>query len=273
MSMFPMQDASSTLLSNTEVAEDFYLARLHQPPLAAAVVPGQFVQVKVSSRLSPFLRIPLSVGGVDRAQGCVDLLYEDMGPKSRALSRIGAGSEVGCLGPLGRGFPVPTDGHRAVLVGGGIGVPPLLFLGSELRARNIPVSLLVGARSASRHLPDAMLEAAAHEVATATDDGSGGHRGLVTDLLEFTLDEHGDCAVYTCGPHPMMAAVAAICRERALSCQASLEEYMACGFGVCVGCVVEMVPGDGEVVSPYERYGRICVDGPVFDALRVRWEK
>jgi dihydroorotate dehydrogenase electron transfer subunit len=159
-----------------------------------------------------------------------------------------------------------------VLVGGGIGVPPLLFLGSELRGRNIPVSLLVGARTASRHLPDDMLEGAAHEVATATDDGSGGHRGFVTDLLEFTLDEHGDCAVYTCGPGAMMAAVAAICRERAVTCQASLEEYMACGFGVCVGCVVEMAPGDGEVVSPYERYRRICVDGPVFDALRVRWE-
>ena len=273
MSTGPVQDASSALLSNAEVAEDFYLARLHLPPLSAAVVPGQFVQVRVCSRLAPFLRIPLSVCGVDRAEGNVDLLYEDMGPKSRALSRIGAGGKVGCLGPLGRGFSAPPDGRRAVLVGGGIGVPPLLFLGSELRGKNTPVSLLVGVRTASRHLPDAMLEGAAHEVDRATDDGSRGHRGLVTDLLESTLDEHGDCAVYTCGPVAMMAAVAAICRERAVACQASLEEYMACGFGVCVGCVVEMIPGDGEVVSPYERYRRICVDGPVFDALRVRWEK
>ena len=272
MSMGPMQDASTTLVSNAEVAEDFYLARLLLPRLSAAVVPGQFVQVRVSPRLSPFLPIPLSVGGVDRAEGTVDLLYEDMGPKSGALSRIGAGGTVGCLGPLGRGFSGPPDGCRAVLVAGGIGVPPLLFFGSELRARKIPVSLLVGARSASRHLPGAMLDRAAQEVTRATDDGSAGHRGLVTDLLESTLDEHGDCAVYTCGPHAMMASVAAICRERAIPCQASLEEYMACGFGVCVGCVVEMAPEEGKVVSPYERYLRICVDGPVFDARRVRWE-
>ena len=268
-----MQDAMTTLLSNEAVAEDLYLARLACSRLSAAVLPGQFVQVRVSSHLSPFLRIPLSVCGVNRREGTVDLLYEDMGPKSRVLSRLKAGSEVGCLGPLGRGFSMPPEGSRAALVGGGIGVPPLLFLGAVLQAGGYSASLLVGARTRSKHLPGAMLAEAAEEVVMATDDGSVGHHGLVTDLLKCTLAAHGDCAVYTCGPHGMMTAVAAICRERGISCQASLEEYMACGFGVCVGCVVEMVPEDGEVLPPYERYGRICVDGPVFDARRVRWER
>jgi dihydroorotate dehydrogenase electron transfer subunit len=151
-------------------------------------------------------------------------------------------------------------------------VPPLLFLGAVLQGENYPVTLLVGARSGPKHLPGAMLDGAADEVIKATDDGSVGHRGFVTHLLERTIDELGYCAVYTCGPRAMMAAVAAICRQRGILCQASLEEYMACGFGVCVGCVVQMVPEDGEYLSAYERYGRICVDGPVFDATRVSWE-
>ena len=272
MSCAPMQDATTPLLSNVEVAEDFYLARLALPSLSAAVLPGQFVQVRVSSRLSPFLRIPLSVCGVDRKAGTVDLLYEDMGPKSRALSRLKPGSRIGCLGPLGRGFTAPRRGCRAVLVGGGIGVPPLLFLGAVLQSENCPVTLLAGARSRSKHLPGAMLDGTADEVIMATDDGSVGHRGVVTDLLERTIDERGRCAVYTCGPRAMMAAVAAICRRRGILCQASLEEYMACGFGVCVGCVVRMAAADGECRSPYERYGRICVDGPVFDATGVSWD-
>ena len=127
--------------------------------------------------------------------------------------------------------------------------------------------LLAGARNAAKHLPLAALQAAAPQVRLATDDGSIGHHGLVTALLAEELAA-APALVCACGPHWMMRAVAGLCRRGGAACQVSLEEYMACGFGVCVGCVVETASGEG-----YGRYQRICVDGPVFDALQVRWEE
>ena len=265
-----MMDEKVRLLANEKVAQDFYLARLAAPHVAAEAVPGQFVEVRVGQGFSPFLRLPLSVGAADRQAGTIDLLYEKAGPKTRTLSRMLPDAETRCLGPLGRGFQAPPAGHRAVLVGGGIGMPLLLFWGQVLREREVRMVLLAGARVAGQHLPDSMLAAAAREVRRATDDGSLGHRGLVTELLAEELEKEDPCTVYSCGPHGMMAAVAALCREREVACQVSLEEYMACGFGVCVGCVVEVIPEEGA--SSYARYSRVCVDGPVFDARRVQWE-
>ena len=265
-----MLDERTEVCFNREVAEDFYLLQLQAPSIAAAARPGQFVEVRVSRRISPFLRVPLSVCQIDADSGTIDVLYEDMGPKTHALSQAKAGDVLDCIGPLGQGFRAPLAGTRPVLVGGGIGVPPLVFLGARLRAGGADPVLVVGARSAAKHLPDDLLGPAAATLLRATDDGSLAHQGLVTDLLAPLLAE-GGVEVFTCGPHGMMAAVAGLCRQAQVPCQASLEEYMACGFGVCVGCVVEIEPAEGQEQSPYERYRRICLDGPVFDAHRVNW--
>lgn len=264
-----MIDERVRLLSNDEVAEGFYLARFDAPHIAAVAEPGQFVNIEVGTGFAPLLRIPLSVCAVEPDAGHIEVLYEDMGPKSKGLSQLCPGAEPRCLGPLGKGFAPPPPGSGAVLVGGGIGVPPMLYWGATLRRQGREVALLVGARSKDKHLPDAMLDPAACVVRRATDDGSLGHAGLVTDLLREELAGDPVRTVYCCGPHGMMQAVAELCRERDVACQVSLEEYMACGIGICVGCAVELV-GD-EKDSDYTRYGRICVDGPVFDARRVRW--
>lgn len=267
-----MKDLRSAVLGNDEVARDFFRIRLEAPAIAEQARPGQFVEIHVNDSTAPFLRLPLSISAADTGRGTVELLYEDVGPKTHALSRVRAGDRIACMGPLGRGFGPPAPGHRAVLVGGGIGVPPLLFWGNVLlRTADAEVVLLVGAREAAKHLPDGMLANAAGRFERATDDGGLGHKGLVTELLEHELARGGGCEVFTCGPHGMMAAVAAVCRRAAVPCQASLEEYMACGYGVCVGCVVEVRPENGESGSPYAKYSRVCVDGPVFDAHRVCW--
>ena len=266
-----MQEVPSELISNDEVAEDFYLARLNNAAVAKGAVPGQFLQIRVTEELSPFLRIPLSIGGVDPSAGVVEILYEAMGPKSQALARARQGDLLSCLGPLGRGFDPPSKG-RLLLVGGGIGVPPLLYLGTQTRSRGCHVRLLAGARTARKLLPSDLLDRSADQVLVATDDGSEGHAGLVTDLLVRELETLTDCTVFTCGPHGMMARVTAVCQEFDVPCKASLEEYMACGFGVCVGCVVEVKPASGAEVSAYARYSRVCVDGPVFDSQRVVWD-
>lgn len=266
-----MLDERGRIQSNDEIAEDFYLARVEAPRIAAIAAPGQFVNLQVSQTGSPFLRVPLSLCGTNAAAGTIDLLYEDMGPKTRALSQLPVASSVACLGPLGNGFNLSDVERQAILVGGGIGIPPLLFLGDELKkAGHSNVHLVVGARYAAKHLPDAMLTTTT-KISKATDDGSLGHHGLVTELVQQALAADGEKSVYTCGPHAMMKAVAALCSEYEVACQASLEEYMACGYGVCVGCVVPLAP-EVQSESPYGHYSRICVDGPVFDAQRVCWE-
>ena len=164
---------------------------------------------------------------------------------------------------------LPPKDTRVVLVGGGIGVPPLLYWGLELKQRKYRTVLLVGARTADKHLPRKLLEPAADIVHFATDDGSLGHAGLVTAPLQHELAGERPCAVYCCGPHAMMEAVAAICIEAQVPCQVSLEEYMACGIGICVGCAVELATAKGD--TDYGRYARVCVDGPAFDARQIKW--
>lgn len=264
-----MIDEQARLLSNREVAADFYLACLRAPQIAKSIEPGQFVNIEVGAGVAPLLRIPLSVSGVDREAGVIEVLYEEVGPKTRALSLVGPDAVLPTLGPLGKGFVSPPEGTRVVLVGGGIGVPPLLYWGLELRQRAHQTALLVGARTADKHLPSELLKPAADAVRLATDDGSLGHAGFVTDLLQHELAEKGSCAVYCCGPHAMMKAVAAICLEAEVPCQVSLEEYMACGIGICVGCAVELATAKGD--TDYARYARVCVDGPAFDARQIKW--
>jgi len=264
-----MLDEQARVIDNRPVAEGFYQLRLAAPAIAAQAEPGQFASLRVSGQPAPLLRIPLSFAAADPQGGTIELLYETRGPKSGLLSRVQPQQTLACLGPLGQGFGRPAPGQKVVLVGGGIGLPPLLFLGDWLRQRgHAEVALLAGARSAAKHLPPDLLRAAAPQVRLATDDGSLGHAGFVTDLLDEELAAAPGALVCACGPHGMMAAVAARCRRAGAACQVSLEEYMACGFGVCVGCVVEAAV---ETAGPYSRYRKVCVDGPVFDAAQVRW--
>jgi len=263
-------DVSAVLCYTVEVSEGCFLTRLAAEGVAAAAAPGQFVSLRVSDRVAPLLRIPLSVCGTDPQAGTFDVLYQRSGPKSTLLSQLEAGTSVPCLGPLGNTFPEAPAGRQPLLVGGGVGVPPLLFLGRTWRCGGrLDARLLVGARRAAQHLPEAMLSAAAARVSRATDDGELGYPGNAAQLLRQELHEGGEPVVYTCGPRPMMASVAELCRVNSIPCYASLEEYMGCGYGVCVGCVVELTgPGEG---GEHTRYSRICVDGPVYDAARIAW--
>ena len=178
-------------------------------------------------------------------------MLEDVGPGTRRLCELEPGDGLGLLGPLGVGFRPPGEGRRALLVGGGVGTAPLAILQDVLAAggEGEPVRALLGFRDA-RHAPGAALLA---EASVATDDGSVGHHGLVTDLLadELHLDSHTE--VYACGPPRMLEAVRMTCAERDVPAQLALESGMACGFGACFGCVVPTRSG----------YVRLCVEGPV----------
>ena len=276
------QDVDGIVVSHEEVADDFRHLKIKIEGAFVDAKPGQFVQLLPGRATSwPLLRIPLSISHIDLTASTFSVLYEIVGSKSEALSRLRISDPVSCLGPLGHPFPPPPVGARPLLVGGGIGVPPLIHLGAHLRSGGLSPILIVGARHAGKHLPPKLLSPATSDLRQATDDGTLGHHGFVTDLLAVALKELAvalkeDVAstatdqpvIYTCGPHPMMAAVARAAEEAGVLCYASLEEYMACGFGVCVGCVVER---STTPTSAYEQFTRVCVDGPVYDAREILW--
>jgi len=228
------------------------------PPLA-----GQFYMLSAASGWGgasgrPHLARAFSVCRArDRR---LEFLLEAIGPGTDRLAALATGQDALVVGPLGIGFSTPASGGRALLVGGGIGVAPLVIWGRTIRERRVPAMTLLGFRNDTYAQAARLFEG---DIAIATDDGSGpGHHGLVTDLLEAQLTP-GD-EVYACGPPPMLEAVRRICTARAVPAQLALEAGMACGFGACFGCVVRTRHG----------YRRLCVDGPVVAAadLEEGWE-
>lgn len=196
----------------------------------------------------PYLPRALSVAR--RRDGESHFLLEDVGPGTRRLCELQPGDGVWALGPLGRGFDAPHDGRRAILAGGGAGIAPLAILQDALGAQ---ATVLVGFRD-REHAPGAGLLPGAR---LATDDGSHGHHGPLTDLLAEELQRDRHAVVYACGPPPMLEAVRAMCAQLSVPAQLALEAPMACGFGACFGCAV--LRNDGG-------YLRACVDGPVVNA-------
>jgi dihydroorotate dehydrogenase electron transfer subunit len=223
--------------------------------------PGQFYMLAAVDRWGagederPFL--PRAFSYLRAADGGLSFMLEDIGPGTQRLAELGAGDDLWITGPLGCGFSAPADSDRAILAGGGVGIPPLAAWATELLAAGVSVHALLGFRDAA-HAEGAELMAACAEI--ATDDGSVGHHGLVTDLLAAELDRDAGATVYSCGPPGMLEAVRALCEARGVTAQLALEAGMACGFGACFGCVVPMRDGG---------YARVCVDGPVIDAARL----
>jgi dihydroorotate dehydrogenase electron transfer subunit len=229
-------------------------------------LPGQFYMLSAATGWGggggqrPFLGRAFSVCRVRGQQ--LDFLVEAVGPGTRRLAALGSGEGLWLVGPLGIGFTVPAaiaargEGPRALLVGGGIGIAPLVVLAQKLSRAEIQSRVLLGFRSARYAEAASIFDG---EPVLATDDGSAGHGGLVTELLESMLDDDDgddDRVVFACGPPPMLEAVRTICVARSIEAQLAMEETMACGFGACFGCVVRSKTG----------YRRLCLDGPVVAA-------
>jgi len=234
-----------------------YALKLAAAEVAREARPGQFVEL--STRGATLLNKPLSIAAADKAAGTVTVVYKVVGPGTRAFSGYRAGEEVELLGPCGKG--IAEVAGRAYAVGGGIGIPPLLFL-AVANAGRAAFEVLLGARTAEDVVLAKEFAAAGCTPKIATDDGSLGRRGFVTELLEEKLRE-APAPVYACGPVAMLARVAGLAREYSVPCFVCLEAYMGCGIGVCMGCVVPTVRG----------MERVCREGPVFAAGDVKWEE
>jgi dihydroorotate dehydrogenase electron transfer subunit len=276
------QQRTVAIAHQVRLARDTYRLRFRCPEIARRIVPGQFLMVRLANCNDPLIARPLAL--YDTAlddHGCadaIDVVYLVKGKFTSRLAQSACGQPLDVWGPLGNGFSTSPAEH-VVLVAGGIGQTPFLALGQELlghrrygsparqavRARQ--VTLCYGARSADLLAGIEDFQRAGMEVRVATDDGSRGYHGLVTQLLEEVLrSARGPTRMVCCGPEPMMAAVARLAADTRTPCEVSLETPMACGVGICFSCVAKVRDASGGW-----DYARTCVEGPVFDAADIEW--
>ena len=257
----------SRILTHKEVARGYREIRLgHRGDLVPTPLPGQFCTVLPRRYPNPLLRRPFAYSDVKPSE--FSFIYEIRGPATRDLSELTVGDEVDWIGPLGSWFPRAPEGKRPILVAGGIGVGPILFLADRFgRAEKRPLKrplMILGARNRGL-LPDLHWHPDV-ELRFCTDDGSGGVHGTVIDAIR--REDLENAAFYSCGPNPMMAAVHRLAQENGCPCWVSVEEIMACGVGACQGCSVPTTPPDGASGPVYKR---ACVEGPIFESREILW--
>lgn len=254
------------LVSNERISHTYYRIGFECPEIAEEARPGQFLMLRL---LDPawehMLSRPFSFCEVSGER--IELLFNVVGKGTQSLSETKTGAVLEVIGPLGNGFSL-EDVAQAILVGGGMGIAPLPFLASALRKskNSVEMTVFLGARTASSLCLQETFVKLGADVRVATDDGSNGHKGLVTELLEESLKMPSDSqrVVYACGPEPMLRTVADITRKRGVRCELSVEERMACGVGACMSCACESRDDNGNA-----HYKRVCTEGPVFNSTEL----
>jgi dihydroorotate dehydrogenase electron transfer subunit len=262
---------NSEIIQNEELAPGLVRITLAAQEIAAQAKPGQFVMVKASDRGNPLLRRPFSIHQAT-SNGRIQLLVKVLGQGTGYLAKRQKGEILEVVGPLGQGFSLPNHTVKVCAVGGGVGAAPLFFLVKDLLRIMPPtqIKVLLGSASAAELL---VLKNDFANLGTlplfATDDGSMGHHGFVTDLLPIHLAKDELSQVFACGPKPMMHKVAQFCEVRNWPCQVSLETVMACGISACLGCTVKS--SQAKLESSGRPFLHVCKDGPVINAGDVAW--
>lgn len=256
------------LVARRALGGPYVLLAFRHPEVANEGRAGQFVMIKAGTSSAPPLRRPFSIMAVDPDEDTFTLFLKVVGGGSSTLAAMAEGGLAQCVGPLGRPFTVPPGGHEALLVAGGYGIAPFHLFTRELAAQGLPARLFYGGRTAADlQARDGFAERGVPLTLT-TNDGSLGEEGLVTGPLERHLDARpGPATLYACGPDPMLHAVAQLASRRGLPAQVSLDPWMGCGMGACLGCVV-WVQGPRD---ERPRYSCACTKGPVYDASEVVW--
>ena len=249
-----------TVNSVEALSDKHVLIKLTDDKPLPEMLPGQFVEVRVDNSPSTFLRRPISINNVDYDRNELWLLVAAVGDGTRQLQKLQKGDRLNCMLPLGNSFTMPTDStQKVLLVGGGVGVAPLLYFGKRIKAMGGEPTFLLGARSAKDVLERELFEQGGRVFIT-TEDGSEGEKGFVTNH-SVLAQEHFD-RISTCGPKPMMMAVARYAFKNDIECEVSLENKMACGVGACLCCVEKTVEGNKCV----------CKEGPVMNIKKLTWQ-
>ena len=245
---------------NVRLHANYVLLKLTSDAELPEMLPGQFAEIRVDGSSTTFLRRPISINYVDRVTNEVWFLIQLVGDGTRCLGEAQKGDIINVVLPLGNGFTMPENpSDKLLLVGGGVGTAPMLYLGEQLIKRGSKATFLLGARSAQDLLQIEQFKALG-EVYTTTEDGSGGEKGYVTQHSILTKVKFEQ--IYTCGPKPMMVAVAKYAKANNINCEVSLENKMACGVGACLCCVENT--DEGHLC--------VCKDGPVFNINKLLWQ-
>ena len=242
-----------------QIHQRYVLIKLTDEKPLPDMLPGQFVEVRVDGSTSTFLRRPISINFVDREKNELWLLVATVGNGTKQMAKLQPGDTLNCVLPLGNGFTPAKQGEKVLLVGGGVGVAPLLYMGAEMKRQGIEPTFLLGARTANDLLMLPVFNMYGRAYVT-TEDGSMGEKGFVTNHSILTKERFD--RISTCGPTPMMKAVARYARQNNVDCEVSLENLMACGLGACLCCVEKTTEGNLCV----------CKDGPVFNIKKLLWQ-
>jgi len=248
------------LLENKQLNKDNFLLILQSPVSFSDIFPGQFINVEIKEATEIFLRRPFSVLDVDYEKRTISLLVKILGRGSRKLTEAKVGQTISAIFPLGKSFTLPDKNDRILLIGGGSGVAPMLFLSKICGLDPANVTVLIGARSLSDHI-DITAHQSYGNFFFTTEDGSLGEKGYVTNHPVFTEKLTQFSKIYTCGPELMMKSIGSKAIEKNIFCEVSLENMMACGFGVCLCCVEDTKAG----------HKCVCTDGPVFNVNDLKW--
>ncbi len=269
------------VLSNKKLSDQYYVMELRSPELTDEVKPGQFLMLRVRGGYEPFLRRPFSFYGIkfSKDQRTFEILYKVVGLGTKLMTDVKEGEKIDVIAPLGNGFSLPSDIRTAVMVAGGIGLAPLLFLAEgvhKIRIDKVEAIFLYGGQGKADMIDIDRIKDTSSEIKICTEDGSLGSKMLVTELLERYLEEktigkhdRRSTGIFSCGPKAMLKAVSSIAKKYDIPCQVSLESFMACGFGACLGCVVKVLQGESGDIA----YERVCKEGPVFDSERIVWDE
>jgi len=256
-----MRQFESQILGNRRISDGFFEMSLSWDADAGTPRPGQFLTVRVTRDSVPLLRRPFAFAGFDARAQSVSVIYQKRGRGTEILSAKQPGEAIDVVGPLGNAFPIDESPRKAVAVAGGVGVGPILFLVSALRARGVETEFVFGCRGGSM-IPDcdAFKEA---DASLCTEDGEAGFHGDVVRYMGTNIEFDEGTVIYACGPAPMLASVCGLTRTSGATAWVSLEAVMACGIGACVGCAVPAKTG----------YPRVCREGPVFNGKDILWEQ
>jgi dihydroorotate dehydrogenase electron transfer subunit len=255
----------ASVISNAALCADHYLLAFREDRLANTSHPGQFINLRIDNREELLLRRPFSIARVEPQTSLVEVAYRVVGKGTAAMTSLKAGDTLDLIGPLGRGFRLPDKRENCLLIGGGVGLAPLWGLADRLSRNQNGVFALLGFRSKDVVFGIEVFRGYGAEVVAATDDGSYGLKGFVSDHVESNLKRSFDRA-YVCGPPLMIRAIVSVLRKAGIKGEASVEEKMGCGFGVCLSCAVN-VKKNGVVEKQ-----RACTEGPVFDIDDMVWD-
>jgi dihydroorotate dehydrogenase electron transfer subunit len=248
------------VIKNISLNPRHFILELIGPDPLPEILPGQFADVLVENSKAVFLRRPFSIYSVNYQANSIRLLIQIRGEGTKKLGQLREKDTVNLLYPLGKGFTMPED-EEVLLVGGGVGTAPLMFLSQHLNTLGIKPDILIGARSSGDLFEMELYRDQCRNIFITTEDNSEGEKGFVTDHSVFRTAPFRYEKIYCCGPDPMMHAVAKLASKLNVECEVSLENYMACGFGVCLCCITPTVNGNL----------RSCVEGPVFDTKILKW--